>query len=282
MPTEKRKLNRMVVGYKVDHDNHRKLQEMLNNANMVSEGMVQTLATTAVDKESVADTGATVVFRETGLMQEMGLKLEQLLPTNLTLFTVDKKSLTVLGAVPVIISVQCEDGGTATTRDLLYIMEELSSVFISRDALSNLGIIGKEFPKVHSSMSLSWVAGVQGSSADTAIEQNSIKPDHFIGETADCGCSVRELPPEPPTMPFPATEENKEKLKQFLVEGYRASTSVLDSWNGYHSVTIREEDRHLTTFYTKWGRYRYKCAPQGYQQVQHNHHGCQGCQEGDQ
>jgi hypothetical protein len=82
-------------------------------------------------------------------MQEMGLKLEQLLPTNLTLFTADKKSLTVLGAVPVIISVQCEDGGTATTRDLLYIVEELSSVFISRDTLSNLGIIGKEFPKVH-------------------------------------------------------------------------------------------------------------------------------------
>ena len=303
--------------------------------------------------------------------------------TNLTLFTADKKSLTVLGAVPVIISVQCEDGGTATTRDLLYIVEELSSVFISRDALSNLGIISKEFPKVHSSMSLGWVAGVQGSSADTAIEQPCIKPDNFTGETADCGCPVRELPPEPPTMPFPATEENKEKMKQYLVEKYRASTfntcqhqplsmmhgppmelflqnnarphavyqpavvavhwetkvkqdldrdvalgvlevvpentpmtwchrmvicrkhngdprrtvdmqklndvsvrqchptqsplqqamtvphntkkSVLDAWNGYHSVAIREEDRHLTTFYTKWGRYRYRCAPQGYQ-----------------
>ena len=194
-------------GYKVDHDNHRTLQEMLDNANGVSE----------------ADTGATVVCGGTGLMQEMGLKLEQLLPTNLTLFTADKKSLTVLGAVPVIISVQCEDGGTATTRDLLYIVEELSSVFISRDALSNLGIISKELPKVHSSTSLGWVAGVQGSSADTAIEQPCIKPDNFTGETADCGCPARERPPEPPTMPFPATKENKEKMKQFLVERYRAS-----------------------------------------------------------
>ena len=26
-----------------------------------------------------------------------------------------------------------------------------------------------------------------------------------------------------------------------------------------------EEDRHLKTFYTKWGRYRYRSAPQGYQ-----------------
>ena len=40
--------------------------------------------------------------------------------------------------------------------------------------------------------------------------------------------------------------------------------TVLDAWNGYHSVPIRKEDRHLTTFITPWGRYRYKTAPQGY------------------
>ena len=39
---------------------------------------------------------------------------------------------------------------------------------------------------------------------------------------------------------------------------------VFDAWNGYHSVPIRMEDRHLTTFITPWGRYRYKTAPQGY------------------
>ena len=40
--------------------------------------------------------------------------------------------------------------------------------------------------------------------------------------------------------------------------------TVLDAWNGYHSVPIKQEDRHLTTFITPWGRYRYCCAPQGY------------------
>ena len=39
--------------------------------------------------------------------------------------------------------------------------------------------------------------------------------------------------------------------------------SVLDMWNSYHSVPIREEDRHLTCFITPWGRYRYRCVPQG-------------------
>jgi hypothetical protein len=91
----------------------------------------------------------------------MGLKLYQLLPTNLTLFTADKKSLTVLGAVAVIISVKCGDGSIATTRDMLYIVQELTSVFVSRDALSNLSIVNKEFPKVATNVSLGWVAGVQ-------------------------------------------------------------------------------------------------------------------------
>ena len=40
--------------------------------------------------------------------------------------------------------------------------------------------------------------------------------------------------------------------------------TITDAWNGYHSVRINTEDRHLTTFITPWGRYRYKTAPQGF------------------
>ena len=40
--------------------------------------------------------------------------------------------------------------------------------------------------------------------------------------------------------------------------------TVCDAWNGYHSIPLIEADRHLTTFITPWGRYRYCVAPQGY------------------
>ena len=40
--------------------------------------------------------------------------------------------------------------------------------------------------------------------------------------------------------------------------------SVLDNWHGYHSVPIHPDNRHLTTFITPYGRYRYKTAPQGF------------------
>ena len=40
--------------------------------------------------------------------------------------------------------------------------------------------------------------------------------------------------------------------------------TVCDAWNGFHSVPLRESDRHLTTFITPFGRFRYTRAPQGF------------------
>ena len=40
--------------------------------------------------------------------------------------------------------------------------------------------------------------------------------------------------------------------------------TVMDAWNGYHSVPLRQSDRHLTTFITPFGRWRYTRAPQGF------------------
>ena len=40
--------------------------------------------------------------------------------------------------------------------------------------------------------------------------------------------------------------------------------TVVDAWQGYHSVPLTEEDRHYTTFLTPWGRYRYRTCPQGF------------------
>ena len=40
--------------------------------------------------------------------------------------------------------------------------------------------------------------------------------------------------------------------------------TVLDAWNGYHSLELDEESKKYTTFITEWGRYRYRRAPQGF------------------
>ena len=39
---------------------------------------------------------------------------------------------------------------------------------------------------------------------------------------------------------------------------------MTDAWNGFHGMVLREQHRHLTTFITPYGRWRYKRAPQGF------------------
>ena len=40
--------------------------------------------------------------------------------------------------------------------------------------------------------------------------------------------------------------------------------TILDAWNGYHSLPLSPNARDATTFITEWGRYRYLRAPQGF------------------
>lgn len=40
--------------------------------------------------------------------------------------------------------------------------------------------------------------------------------------------------------------------------------TVLDAWNGYHSLPLNEASKDATTFITEWGRYRYCRAPMGF------------------
>merc|ERR1711940_54043 len=42
--------------------------------------------------------------------------------------------------------------------------------------------------------------------------------------TLPCGCPVRSAPPEAISLPCPATEENRGRLKEFLVSSFRSST----------------------------------------------------------
>lgn len=44
----------------------------------------------------------------------------------------------------------------------------------------------------------------------------------------------------------------------------KTKKTVLDAWNGYHSVKLHDDSKDLTTFITPWGRFRYCTTPQGY------------------
>ena len=60
------------------------------------------------------------------------------------------------------------------------------------------------------------------------------------------------------------THHTASPFHQAMSVPHNTKKTVLDAWNGYHSLAISEEDRHYTTFITPWGRYQYCCATQGF------------------
>ena len=60
------------------------------------------------------------------------------------------------------------------------------------------------------------------------------------------------------------THHTQSPFQQVRTIPVNTKKTVLDAWNGYHSVPLDPKDWHLTTFITPWGRFRYCTTPQGY------------------
>ena len=320
---------------------------------------------------AMADTGCQSCLAGIKIMQQLGLQQSDLIPVSMRMHAANNQGIKILGAIALRLTGKDVHGKPVETRQLTYITDNSDKFFVSREACADLGVVSNIFPII----------------GETTINQNIENDDASnlsseSGLTAPCSCPRRQMPPPRPKLPFPATEANKGRLQQFLVDYYKSSTfntcdhqplplmdgppmklmvdpdaepvayhtpvpvplhwqndvkagldqdvrlgvlepvpigepvtwchrmvvcakktgkprrtvdlqplnrhatrethhtpspfhqarsiphgtkkTVLDAWNGYHSVPIRKEDRHLTTFITPWGRYRYKTAPQGY------------------
>ena len=268
------------------------------------------------------------------------------------------------GALALRISGTSPSGETLETRQIMYFTDSSDRLFLSKQACVALGMISHRFPTI-------------GEEAQPCLH-------HILCHTCitpTCECPRRQVPPPPPSLPFPATEENGDKMEKWLLDYYKSSTfnvcehqplpmmdgpplrlmvepdarpvahhtpipvpvhwqddvkagldrdvrlgviepvpvgtpvtwchkmvicpkksgeprrtvdlqslnrhavrethhkqspfhqaravpphthkTVFDAWNGYHSIALHEDDRHLTTFITPWGRYRYCVVPQG-------------------
>ena len=324
---------------------------------------------------SMADTGCQSCLAGVKIIHRLGLKISDLMPVTMKMHAANDKGIKILGATVLRLSGKDTHGRTVETKQMTYVTDNSDRLFISKEACIALGIIPESFPEV------GWVGAHHCHSMTTSPPDPNPTACKPLG--LPCSCPKRQLPQQAPKqLPFPATVENHEKLRLFLLNYYKASTfntcdhqplpmmdgpplrlmvdpnakpvayhtpvpvplhwqrevkerldqdvqlgvleqvpigepvtwchrmvvcakkngklrrtvdlqalnrhatrethhtpspfhqaravshgkkkTVLDAWNGYHSVPLHEDDRHLTTFITPWGRYRYKVAPQGY------------------
>ena len=331
--------------------------------------------TTSTTYSAMADTGCQSCLAGTVLLSKLGLNKKHLIPVTMKMNAANNCRIDIAGALVLRISGTSPSGEALETRQIVYFTDSSNRLFLSKQACVALGMISTRFPTIGEA------AGPDG--ASVASSATSLTPTPATCLTPTCGCPRRQAPPSPPTAPpFPATEENREKLETWLLEHYKSSTfnvcehqvlpmmagpplrlmvdptarpvayhtpipvpvhwqddvkagldrdvrlgviepvpvgtpvtwchkmvicpkksgqprrtvdlqsinrhavrethhtqspfhqaravppqtrkTVFDAWNGYHSIALAEEDRHLTTFITPWGRYRYCVAPQGY------------------
>lgn len=317
---------------------------------------------------AVADTGCQSCLAGTSFLRQLGLNASQLIPTSMKMRAANQNAIRIVGALILRITGPTQSKQSKTTRQIVYFSHSTDKFFLSMEACRALGIIPRTFPSIESAMIDSSVLG-----SDTA---NNFDEDC-------CNCPPRQTPPPLPTsLPFPATEKNREKLERWLLDYYKSSTfnvcehqklpmmsgppmrlliednatpvayhtpipvpvhwqeqvkagldqdvqlgviepvpigtpvswchrmvvcakksgkprrtvdfqalnrhatrethhtqspfhqarmvpantrkTIFDAWNGYHSIALDPKDRHLTTFITPWGRYRYCVCPQGY------------------
>ena len=323
----------------------------------------------------IADTGCQSCLAGIKVIHRLGMKKSDLIPVTLKMHAANNKGITILGAIILRFAGKNKQGNTIETRQITYVTDNSDKLYISREACVCLQMITDTFPTIGDTDSTQTI--------HTLNDGPPASDSNDSGLATECSCPRRQIPPSPPTkLPFPANENNREALRQYILNRYQSSTfntcehqplpmmegpplqlmvdssatpvaihtpvpvpihwrddikagldrdvrlgviepvpvgepvtwchrmvvcakkngkprrtvdlqplnahatrethhtqspfhqarsvpqgtikTVFDAWNGYHSVPLRKEDRHLTTFITPWGRYRYCTAPQGY------------------
>ena len=93
-------------------------------------------------------TGSQIVVGGLNLLQSLGVSRNELFPVSSKIKTADKRGLELLGGILVNITAAGASGHTRSGKYMVYISSEVNSLFLSRAACRDLGIIGHNFPEI--------------------------------------------------------------------------------------------------------------------------------------
>ena len=164
-----------------------------------------------------------------------GITARDLYTPSLKARVANNQNLELLGVVSVILCGRGPGGLVKETGQLVYVAKGLRGFFICKDATRALGIISHNFPQVAEFDNIEKVvqANEQVQVKHDGSEGDGIpKPSSSLGTSArpvarrgECGCPIRELPPEvPDAIPFAPVIENVPKLKEWILERYKSSS----------------------------------------------------------
>ena len=153
--------------------------------------------------QCISDTGAQSCLMGLNTAKQLGLKESDLVPVSRKMRAVNNEDIALNGAVFLTLCGHDQEGILHEAPVMVYVSPAVNMMYLSRTAMEQLRIISSAFPEV-------------GSAA--AVEDNA-------QQLAPCGCPLRAPPPNiPEKLPFEAKAENTEKMRQWILTRYAAST----------------------------------------------------------
>ena len=158
--------------------------------------------------DAIADTGCQSCLAGIPLLRKLHLSKSDLIPVTMLMHAANNKGIKIIGALPLRLSGTSTTGSELTSRQIVYFTDSTDKIFLSKQACRDLHIISKHFPSVGEALGTS----------------DTLSPQDY-GIARECHCPTREMPPKLPSeLPYPPTEENREKLEKYLLEYYKSST----------------------------------------------------------
>ena len=170
-----------------------------------------------------ADTGAQLTVMPARVIENLGIKTDTIFPVQSRLNAAQDTPIMVEGGVLLIISAtNPQTGVTKSTHQLCYISRHVNSTFLSLSACIDLGLVPSSFPEVGLCDNLPPTASIQSLTAPSRPSCSNSGVPSSASDT--CNCPRRELPPETPAvLPCAPTAENVPRLRQYILDRYKAS-----------------------------------------------------------
>ena len=148
--------------------------------------------TLTVSYPAMADTGCQSCLAGTKLLPKLGLGRHHLIPVTMKMTAANNRGISIASTFVLRISGTSPSREAIETRQIVYFTDSSDRLFLSKQACVALGVISHRFPTI-----------------GEAHKPSSTRVDFC--NTHTCECPRRQTPPPSPTsLPFPATEENRE------------------------------------------------------------------------
>ena len=193
---------------------------------------------------ATADTGCKSCLAGSYILKRMGLTSDDLIPAKMNMHAANNGGINIIVAVILRFTGNTASGTSFDTRQITYITDNNDKVFFSRESCIAIGMISANFPQIGETINMSPESthhADTGTFHDPTIPTVSEVQHAGLDHTAPCGCPKWTLPPPCSTeMPFPGTEENRQKLTDYLIKTYASSTfkPTCNPRNSPHSVPV--------------------------------------------